>query len=351
MGSSPAATELAIATVVAANHLARARVLAASLRRWHPDLSLVLLLMDEPAGRFDPAGEPFEVLRLADLPRTDDLLALAFRYGRRGASAAAKPRLVGHLLERGHPGVLFLDPDTVVTGDLTPVLDAVRGSALVLTPHLVSPARGDGARARELAIARSGILNAGVVGVHAGPVAEAFLEWWSERLLTHCVSDPAEGMHMDQRWLDLAPVLFGDVRLLRDPGVNVAYWNITERPVRIEGAQITVGGSPCRIVHASGYDAASPEILSQYAPAMRTAESGAAGLLADRYQRALLACGDAVARHWSWAFDRWADGVLIPPVAREAHRALGPAAARFGDPFAVGPGSFRTWLASSGTVI
>jgi hypothetical protein len=39
--------------------------------------------------------------------------------------------------------------------------------------------------------------------------------------------------------------------------------------------------------------------------------------------------------------------VPIPALAREVFRELGEAAVRFGDPFAVGAGSFRRWLLTS----
>ena len=336
-------SELVVATVGAANFLPRIRVLAASLARVHPGLPLVALLMDEPGGRFDPAREPFPILAACDIAHAP-LRTLAFRYERRAACAAAKPALLRHLVAQGHRRVLFLDPDMVVTGDLAPVTGALDDASIVLTPHLVTPATGPAARQRELAIGRAGVVNTGVVGVRAGEESERFLAWWAERLLTGCVADPVAGLHLDQRWADLAPGLFAGVRLLRDPGVNVAYWNLPERPLRIEGPRVTAAGRPCRLVHVSGYDLRNPEDLSVYAPGLHTRDLRDAGRLLGRYRRALLDNGEDEARAWRWAFDRYADGVRIDAAARAAHRDLGPAAERFGDPFAVGRGSFRSWL-------
>jgi len=332
-----------VAAIAARNFLPRARVLAASLARVHPDLPFAVLLLDAPDSLPDPAQEPFEVIGVDDLAGAD-ARTVAFRYARRAACAAAKPALIRHLLSRGHERVLFLDSDTVVTGDLGPFLEVLDRAPVVLTPHLVEPATGPAARERELVIGLAGVANTGVVGVRAGGDGERFVDWWSERLLTRCITDPAAALHLDQRWADLAIGLFDGACLIRDPGVNVAYWNLAERPLRIQGARITAAGRPCRLLHASGYDTRHPELLSIYAPELRTDGLGDAGRLLRRYHGALLEAGEVEAQSWPWAFERYADGARIDPAERAAHRNLGAEAERFGDPFAVGEGSFRSWL-------
>ncbi len=345
MSSEMPGSGTVVATIAARNFLPRARVLAASLARVHPKLPLILLLLDEPGPPVDSAREPFEILGVDDLSGSH-VRTVAFRYARRAACAAAKPALIRHLLSRGHERVLFLDPDTVVTGDLAPLIDTLDEASVVLTPHLVTPATGPAARERELAIGRAGVVNTGVVGVRAGGDGGRFVSWWGERLLTQCIVDPAAALHLDQRWADLAAGLFGGVRLVRDPGVNVAYWNLAERPLRIEGQRITAAGHPCRLLHASGYDVRQPERLSIYAPPAEPEGMGAVRRLTARYRRALFDAGESEALARPWAFDRYADGVPIEEAARVAHRELGREAGRFGDPFAVGSGSFREWLAT-----
>ncbi len=346
MSSESAPPELIVATIAGNNHLPRARVLAASLARVHPGLPFAILLMDEPDGRFDPAGEPFEVIAMDDIPEAG-LRTRAFRYERRAACASAKPELIRHLFARGHQRVLLLDPDIVVVDDLEPLLSALDEASIALTPHLVTPATGPDARAHELTIGLAGVVNTGVMGIRADATGERFVEWWRSRLSTHCIANVAAGLHLDQRWVDLVPGLFDGVQLVRDPGVNVAYWNLAERPLRIDGGRITAAGHPCRLLHASGYDVRHPERLSIYAPSMTLEGMGDVRRLADRYRRALLDAGEAEALSWQWAFDRYADGAAIDEAARIAHLELGADADRFGDPFAVGSGSFREWLGST----
>jgi hypothetical protein len=341
-------SEAVVVTIADCAFVARARVLGASLREVHPELRLHLLLLADrrPRRGVRLRREPFaEVRGLAD-PARSHLRMTAFRYAGRGAAAAVKATALRALLARGHRRVLFLDADTVVTDRLDRLLDPPSGAPIVLTPHLLEPAGTADARERERVLLRAGVLNAGAVSVAPGPAADAFLAWWEQRLRDHCIADPNNGIHLDQRWLDFAPGMFDGVELHRDPGVNVAYWNLHERPVRVERGRITAGGEPCRLLHASGYDVRRPDRLSVYAPDMRTADLGDAGRLASRYRDMLLAAGEERALRTASRYATYADGSPISDAAREAHRLLAGEAARFGDPFAVGPGSFREWFAA-----
>jgi hypothetical protein len=335
---------VAVGTIAAKNFLPAARVLARSLHERHPEVPFFVVLADEVDGCFDPAAETFTLLPLARLG-LPDLRRLCFRYTRHQLAAAAKPWLLTHLLDLGFDGALFLDADVLVTGDLSPLLAAARRHALVLTPHLTRPPRSDDPVARELAILAAGVYNGGCLGCSGSPAARRFLAWAQERLLHHCRNDVAHGLHHDQRWLDLAPGLLDDVCILRDPGCNVAYWNLAERGLEVrDGGEIRAGGQPCRFVHFSGFDAARPQRVTRHARA-GVEELGAAARLFAHYARRLEAAGHGEASRWPYAWGAFEHGVRIPDVAREIYDRLGPAAARFGDPFdAASRSSFFRWL-------
>ena len=57
------------------------------------------------------------------------------------------------------------------------------------------------------------------------------LDWWGVRLERDCIVDPERGFFVDQRWIDLVPGMADDFYVLRDPGFNVAYWNLPTRTV------------------------------------------------------------------------------------------------------------------------
>lgn len=322
---------VAVGTVFAGNYVSLARVLADSFRRHHPDVPFFGVLADRSNGA--PGDEPFRLLDLADL-NILDLRSLAFRYSRFQMSVVAKGYLLEHLLDAGYESALFLDPDTLVLGDLSPLLEQTQRSAITLMPHLLGPLEDGDRAARELNILQSGTLNGGVVGVRNCESARRFLAWWQDRVYLHCRHALAEGLHFDQRWLDLALVFFPETHLFRDPRLNVAHWNL---PERLEL------WPDWRLFHFSGYEPDRPERLTRYT--RRLALEGEPASLFSRYQRALEAAGWHETKESTHTFDYWDNGIRIPDLVRAVYGDLGDAARRFGDPFRTSsPGSFFHWL-------
>ena len=324
---------VAVGTIIAKNFLPFARVLAASLRERHPDVPLVTILADRPDAACARGGEPFEIVLLDDLA-IPDLRRLCFGYSRQQMSIALKPYLLGYLLGR-FSSAIFLDADILVLDSLQPLFDAARAHAICLTPHVLAPLSGADRRTRDLNILQAGVYNGGFVGVSEHLSARRFLSWWADRLRTHCRHDVAHGMHYDQRWLDLVPSLFDDVHVVRDPGCNVAYWNLLEREP----------GST-RFFHFSGFEPERPQVITRYSNrlAMEAIAPEAAALFA-RYAGRLRDAGYFDCRASPYAFGAFDNGVPIPDVARRLYLEVNGAPDRFGDPFAAGGSeSYFRWL-------
>jgi hypothetical protein len=336
--------QVAVVTIAARARLAETRALAASLRAADPRVRLIVVLADETGEGCDPRAEPFEVVPVAELGIAG-WRALAFRYEREPFSYVLTPFVLEALLERGGlDAALFLKQETLVTGRLDAVLAALREAAVVLTPHLLAPCTGPGAGDREALILRAGVFNGGVLGVSAGRRARAFLRWWGAQVRDRCVLDLAAGLHYEQRWLDHVPSRFPGVHVLRDPAVNVGHWNLREREPRVDGDAVVLGdGRPVAIARFSGYEPERPDRATRYLDEP-LGEHGPAAALFARWHAALLAERWETTHRLPYAFDRFADGAAIPPVARELHRELGAAAEALGDPFSTGPGTFRAWL-------
>ena len=336
-------SEFAAATIVAKCRLSSARVLAASFRRHHPGVPFFVLLTDEVEGCFDPAREPFETLLPADLA-IPGFERLRFRYTAEELSYAATPYLIAHLLDRGFRGAVFLKQESLVLDDLSPVLAALDRHAVLLTPHLLHPLAGADAVERELKILLSGVYNCGFAAFSDFPEARRFLGWWQERLASHCLREVERGMHFEQRWLDFAPAFIESAHIVRDPGMNVAHWNLPERQVCIEGERVTADGAPCRLFRFSGFDPERPEAPTRYFARLTMENIGPAAALYRRYLALLEAAGYHQTKRLPYAWDRYDNGAPIPAIARRIYRDLGERAATFGDPFHTGPGSFFAWL-------
>jgi hypothetical protein len=175
----------------------------------------------------------------------------------------------------------------------------------------------------ELNFLQSGTYNGGFVGVRECASSRRFLEWWQDRLRTHCRHAVREGMHYDQRWLDFAPALVEDLYLVRHSGYNVAYWNLHEHNVILDEDILRVDDCPCGFFHFSGFDPERPARVTKYWPEMTMAEVYPADVLFDHYRRLLDEAGYGTTRSWRWAYDHFDNGVPTPGLARRVHAELG----------------------------
>jgi glycosyltransferase involved in cell wall biosynthesis len=255
--------DVLITTVIARNYLPQARVLARTFRRHHPDGRVVVLVLDAPGDGLRD-DEPFDILAPADLfPPSEhrELRRMMAIYDVMELATALKPFLLRHLLAAGAPSATYLDPDIAVYGQLGDIAAAAEQHGIVLTPHRLSPVPDDGLEPDELVYAQCGAYNLGFVSVGQGGLP--FLDWWADRCRRDCLVAKPDGLFVDQRWVDLAAAYFPPV-VLRDPGVNVAYWNLDERPPARDGDACLVGGAPLRLFHFSGYDPDEPHLFSRY---------------------------------------------------------------------------------------
>jgi len=331
-------------TIVSKNYLPFARVLARSYTEHHPEARFFVLLVDRVDGCFEPATEPFELVDVASLGGIPDLAAFLFQYTVLEVNTAVKPFLLEHLLvEHRLERLLYLDPDILVLRRLEEVERALDQAAIVLTPHLTAPLEDD-RHPDELAILRSGAYNLGFIALADRPPVRDYLAWWQSRVRDRCVVRVEEGLFVDQKWVDLVPGMFEGVRILRDPGLNVAYWNLHCRRVTM-GAPPLVNGQPLAFFHFSGVEPDNLESVSKHQDRFRLADLGELRQLFERYRALLVDNGFREARSWPYAWARFDNGVAIPDCVRALYLELGEERRRFGDPFVAGPqGSFYRWL-------
>ncbi len=309
-----------ICTIIAKNYLAHARVLAESFRETHPDGSVSVLVVDDVDGCFDPADEPFEVLGL-DQVGLEDPERMAASYDVLELSTAVKPWLLRRLLERqGVDSVTYLDPDIRIFDSLEEVERRARRHEVVLTPHFTAPLPRDGAKPSEEDILIAGAYNLGFIALGQGPTTEALLDWWSERLENDCVVDPGQGRFVDQRWIDLAPGLWPGIEILRDPGFNLAYWNLASRNLEAHGSGYRVDGEPLRFFHFSGFDPARPAELSRHQDRIEVGANPALARICSEYAERLRARGIEQAQGWPYGWEETATGLKLDRAARRLHR-------------------------------
>jgi len=320
-------------TIVARNYVAFARTLARSIAEQRPGARCFVLSVDDPAGYINGADEPFELVTTAELG-IGGFQQMAAMYDVLELSTAVKPWLMRKLLvEEGCERLAYLDPDIRLHDPLDEVDRLLSEHEVVVTPHFTEPVPRDGLRPNEQDILTAGTYNLGFLGLAGGAESLALLDWWSERLATDCIIDPERGFFVDQRWIDLAPGIVESFHVLRDPGYNVAYWNLGGRSLRKAGGGYEVNGRPLRFFHFSGYDPRHPERISKHQNRIDFVGEPALRELYDGYGADLLANGFEQAVGWPYGLAELPGAVALDRPLRRVYRGGLLAGELDGDPF------------------
>jgi hypothetical protein len=330
---------------VARNYLSHARILAESYLRHHPGANFYLLVVDGlPEGvAVDVEGVTLVAANDLGLPQ---FYEMCFKYDVTELSTAVKPSLLDHLIDaRGEDRVMYIDPDILIVRPLDVILAALEQTSIVLTPHTCRPIPSDGCSPSEQDILIAGAYNLGFLAVRKSPITTEFLAWWADRLRTLCRVDPAQGLMVDQRWVDLVPTLFPSCCLVRDETCNVAYWNLHHREVGRDGSSWTVNGHPLTFFHFSGFNPHRPDRLSKHQTRHTVVPGTALADLLEMYARLQLDHGYDESSKWQYGLGAFDNGMALESIMRRVYLELGEEERdRFGNPFATqGPDSFLQW--------
>ena len=211
------------------SYLSRARVLAKSVRRRHPDWRLWAVMVDEPPPGFDDSlweNEFDEVLNASTL-FPGIWLRWIFKHEIVEACTAVKGHALLHIMSEGAEKIIYLDPDIAVFHNLQNIVHQLDHASVILTPHQVEPNLTESEIVdNELTSMKYGIYNLGFIAVRNDLEGRKMAKWWASRLFCACYDDVRNGIFTDQKYCDLIPGLFSNVRIERDPGCNVASWNL-----------------------------------------------------------------------------------------------------------------------------
>ena len=334
-------------TSLTRSYLPKARVLARSVKRFHPDWQFHIVLSDDPPAGFDPAHEPFDgIVTLSELG-IPGWKGWVFGHTVVELCTAVKAHAARLLVEGDADGkLMYLDPDIRVFNSLQPLADLLDAYDILLTPHLLDTEETEQAVAdNEICALQHGAFNLGFFAVRARGEGRRFLDWWAARLLRHCIDDIPGGLFTDQRWCDLAPGLFERLHVVRDRGCNVATWNIHHRSLSRDGdGVIRAAGTPLRFYHFTGHDSGDGlGMLQRYAAAQKLARA-----IWQDYAAELAEAGQGRPELQDWRYGRFDNGEPIPLAARRLYRRRADLQTAFPDPFRVADRSYWSWWQTEG---
>lgn len=249
-----------ILTICSANYLAHALTLGDSVMEHNPDYKFVIGLVDPLPKELDKTRCPYEVIPVEslgiagfwDMVKNYDLVEL---------NTAVKPFFMAHLYERDAAVkiVTYIDPDILVCSSLQPLAEKLSQHSLVLTPHNNTYDDSPANLNFEQAMLNLGIYNLGFIGTSRSEETLRFLKWWQVRLQHSCYYQPGSGFFVDQLWMSLAPNYFAGVHIAREPGYNMAYWNLFERQLTQRDGKFFVNEKcPLYFYHFSSFNVENP---------------------------------------------------------------------------------------------
>ena len=301
-------------TICSRNYLAYALTLRESLLAAEPDRDFIIFLADEAVGSNELAG--IKTIAVAELGRPE-IASMALRYSIMEFNTAIKPFCFEHLFRKmDFEAAIYLDPDIEVFHPLTQVHEALQaGASCILTPHILEPLE-DEFLPSDLDILKCGTFNLGFAAFARTAESEDFISWWAKRLIDHCFADIEHGLFVDQKFVEFAPSFIRALHVLRDPGHNVAYWNLAHRTVEKSGNAWQVNGQPLVFFHFSGIAPGRPELLSKHQNRFQTTNEAGVKDLVEAYLDKLSAHSHATWSKVPYAFNAGPDGQKIPDTIR-----------------------------------
>lgn len=291
-------------TIVSKNYMHYALTLRESFLRHHPEAQFIIFLMDmyvtpEEIELFSSVTGKgvrivcfHEVKNAIPWKRIEDML---IKYDILEMNTAIKPFVLEYLCNTGYEKILYIDPDIYFTGNAQVLLNALEENDVLLTPHTVAPFN-DEKMPDDLTILNAGTYNLGFLAIRNTPNTVGLCRWWQQKLFDGCFMDLPKGMHVDQKWMDLAPSYFDKVVVWKDPGYNAAYWNLHERTITNSNGQWTANGRPLVFFHFSGLPLEDIGLVSKHQTRHRIQKESELWPLFAEYKEAVLNNGYHVFR-------------------------------------------------------
>jgi len=255
-----------IFTVVTHSYLPLARVLYQSIQKYNSDFKFSIILTDVSTNLLNQIRkdlEPeIEYISCDDLP-FENIAQMRERYSILEFNSACKVLGLSYFLfNKNLSECLFLDPDLYFFGNLEHFFSKIKKD-IYITNHASAPFPEDNEHPTDLELFYSGHINGGIVYFNKTIQSSKALHWLVSKTNDQWFVAPEKGMYADQQWLSALPYYFREITQVNDdPGINVAYWNLHERPLTKKNGVLCAKNAPVFIFHFSGFEESNSKVLS-----------------------------------------------------------------------------------------
>jgi hypothetical protein len=238
-----------ICTIIASNYMPQALTLLDSLRKYHPDIPVTILITDIQNESWNLDAYT-RICTPTDLGIDSTILGgMRAYYDQVELATSLKPFLLKHLIDSGSSTATFLDPDTEIYSPLEDIFEISRDYQAILTPHRVSPfSKTKDSFYGEETFLQYGTYNLGFISVskHSMPL----LDWWCQMLQFDSTRYPLSHVFTDQKWANQFPAYF-NCYIYKGLELNIAPWNIDERDLDFRNEMLFAGNARVKLIHFS----------------------------------------------------------------------------------------------------
>ncbi len=245
-------------TIVTADYIHYALALNESLLKFQI-IPLYILLVDDKIDE-RPIQEKFpnvHFLYLSDIEKQKNAKEIIAKYKGIDDNAlrwSLKSILANYLLEK-YNKLLVLDADLFFYQNFQFLFDELDENNILLTPHWRNslPFAKEGKENEHFEhLFVAGLFNAGFIGLNRE--SREALDWWASCCLYRCDLTTWQGHFGDQTYLNLMPIYFEKVKIMKHRGCNLSEWNYVEckRTLQKDGSVLINDKYPIVFIHFAG---------------------------------------------------------------------------------------------------
>lgn len=236
-------------TIITQEYLPYAKALLVSLREFKADMELIVLVTDSQAIEIADLPSGMKIIFYDELCSSGIGAEILTKYRQQYHDAfrwSMKPVLVSYLLKQ-YQKVIYTDCDIHFFSSYDFLLHLLNEYDIILSPHFRS---SDPVMDTENFFLQyyAGLYNGGFVA--ASQKGKQAMRWWAEACSFVCKKDSALGQFDDQTHLNLIPIFFDRVNILKHKGCNVANWNQIECKRFLVNNEVVINdGIPIVFIH------------------------------------------------------------------------------------------------------